>query len=466
MGAAAPTIAVHAAAAVELDPLDAADRCIAAARAATALGAHADAAGWYDLAAAATDQGPRMDRLRVAALIGRGDALRLAGSPDHEAALFRAADAAVALGVPELIGDAAFAVLQLGATTESGSLHGRGIELADLALGVVTDGEQRAMIAGAASLAHSMTGASPMCRRLFLEAEASATQAATRRHVLPFAYLGIGHPSDLPLRERLADELLELGTEADDPVTLFEAHQMSFSIGVQRADGPRVRGAVRELEHLVLRVGDVGRRWALLYQQAAVAHLDGDIERSEVLSMEALELFSPVSPSRAFAAYGGQLLPLRIAQGRLVELVETLRGLVQDQPEVPAWRAALALAIAQDDPDGALEHSTAALEGVDEDFTWLAAHLIGGRAAAIIGDLDTCSRYAERLLPHSGLVCWQGTCAYGPVDAVLAMLFEQIGDDARAAALSRSADAQALSLQAPVFHTSFDPGGAATPPAG
>lgn len=80
--------------------------------------------------------------------------------------------------------------------------------------------------------------------------------------------------------------------------------------------------------------GDVGRRWQLLYQLAAAAHLDDDLESSERLSEDALSLVAAVSATRALAAYGGQLLAIRLAQGRVAELADTFESMVADQPEV------------------------------------------------------------------------------------------------------------------------------------
>lgn len=450
-GAPSASTAVHAIAAAEADPAAAVSGAFAAAGDASALGAHAEAATWYERAVEHAPSTPYGRRRTIEALIGRGNELRLAGSTDQEAALFTATDAAFALGDADLIGDAAFALLQLGATTESGSLHEQAIEVADRALAAISDAEQRALVSGAASLMQSMTGNALRCRELLLDAERLAKQPDTRRQVLPFAFLALGHPSDLPLRRQLTDELLTLGEDANDPVALFEAHQLAFSVALQEADGVRLRGSFRELEQLVVRVGDIGRRWALLYHRAALEHLDGELDAAEATSIAALEAFAPVSPSRAFAVHGGQLLALRIAQGRVHELADVLESLIADQPGVPAWNAACALALVGDDPDRALHHGLAALDGVDDDFTWVAAHLVGGRAVASIGDDDVIAAYVDRLAPWSGLVCWQGTCSYGPVDAVLALLHEAAGRFEDADRHGERALEQARALHAPVF---------------
>lgn len=448
----AAVVAPHALAAVELDPVRAGLAAREAAVEATNQGAHRDAAVWYERAVeAARARGADGTHDLIAALVGLGDSLRLAGDRRHEAVLFEAADRAAREDDAELMGDAAFALLQLGATTESGALHERAVELAERAMARTSDVEQRAVIAAAASLAHSMSGHPDRCRALFLDAESSATSDGARRKVLPFAFLALGRPGDLDQRERLALELRDRSARADDAIGLFEARHLLFSVALQRADGGRVRSELAAMEELVDRVGDVGRRWAIGYQSAAVAHLDDDLDRSEQLAQDAMDLFAPVSPSRAFATYGSQLLVLRLAQGRIGELADTMRALVEDQPGVPAWHAALALAVAATSPAEGRTHAAAALEDVPLDFTWLAAHVIGGRAAAIVGDPGIVEAYRRRLEPWSGLVCWQGTCAYGPVDTVLAELAHASGDERAAERHAALAIERARSLQAPVF---------------
>lgn len=451
-GGAPGAVAHHLLAAAELDPPAAYEAAWAAAAAAARLGAHGDAVEWYERAAdvAAASFGPRNEH-GVAARIRAADERRLAGDPHHEVALLAAAEAAEQLGSPALLADAVHALLQLGATSASGAGHERALELADQVHREVEDPERRAVLLAASSLALSMAGRPGECRSRFLEAERMARRPEMRRQVLPFAYLGLGRPADLEARDRAATELLDLAVAADDPVAEFEAHHLSFSTGVQRADGERVRGALARMEELVDRVGDVGRRWQLLYQRAALAHLEDDLSRAEALSEAALRLFTPVSPSRAFAAHGGQLLALRWAQGRAHELAPLLGALVEEQPGVPAWHAALSLALLGEDPEAAARHAEQALETVDLDFTWMAAHLVVGRVLSRAGGAEIRRKCRQRLELHAGTVCWQGTCAYGPVDTALAELAGADGDHEAAEAHRARARSVARRLGAPVF---------------
>lgn len=451
-GAPAARVASLLEAAAELDLDRAIDAAKRAAADATARGAHRDAAAWYGRAiaiAAPAGSARRHDRIELS--IARGDALRLAGDPAHVEVLLEAAEEARLLGAPELLAQAAFALLQLGSTTESGAPHQAAVDLAERAMDAARDDQQRAVVAAAASLACSLAGDAERCRTLFLDAEGWAIDPTVRRQVLPFAYLGLGLPGDLDRREVLTDELLHLGRSCADPVATFEGLHLAFSVALQRADGPRARAALGEMDELVEVVGDVGRRWALLYQHAAIAHLDDDLERCEALATEAMALFGRVAASRAFAAYGSQLLVVRLAQGRLVELQPVVADLCREQPGVPAWHAALSAALVPSDPERALHHADEALRHVQEDFTWLAAHVIGARAAAALGHPPTVEEYLRRLAPWEGLVCWQGTCSYGPVATPLALLCRSLGDAAGERRYGALAAGLSHRLEAPVF---------------
>lgn len=448
----AGTVAFHFAAALELDPNSAYDATCRAAREAAGHGAHRDAAEWYARAEQAADALAGAGEHRaVAAMIGRGDELRLSGDPAQEDVLFAAAARAFDLGDPGLVADAATAVLSLGVTTATGKPHPRVGDLVDRASRVIGEDENWARVSAVASLAYSMAGSPERCRELFDVAERLADSDPARRAVLPTAYMALGTPDDLDRRTALGTELLTRALAAHDRVAEFEARHLLFSVGLQTCDGTAVRAHLAEMQAMIDAVGDVGRRWSTLYQMAAVAHLDDRLDESERLSEAALHIFAPVSGSRAFAVYGAQLLPIRHAQGRLGELAGTFRMLVDDQPEVPAWHAALALALVDNDPEDAAVHARAALDRVPLDFAWMAAHVIGGRAAASTAALDVVSEYRARLMPYSGRACWQGTCCYGPIDLVLAMLADRFGEADEAERLRRRATQQCERLGAAVF---------------
>jgi DNA-binding SARP family transcriptional activator len=442
----------HLLAAGEIEPPAAIRVARAAASRASASGAHHDAASWLRRAGAVC----RDPRTRIAVEVELGDALRLAGDPSHVEVLQAAAEDAIGLDDEELLGEAVFALLQLGGTTVSTSVDPGVDALLRRTLPRLREPRLVALVQGAASLAFSMTGSADRSRALFLAAEDGARDPATRRRILPFAYMAIGLPEDLDRRRGHADELRRLATEADDPAAAFEALHLAASVQLQAGEGAALRATHAEMTSLVERVGDVGRRWALHYLGAALAHLDGDHERSEAQSTAAFAQFAPVSESRATAVLFGQLFGLRLTQGRVPELRPVLESLVAGQPGVPAWHAALAVALADDDPVEAITVAGRALEVAERDFTWLVSQLVAGRAVAAAvhagADDDGLLRRCEaQLAPWSGRMSWQGTCSYGPIDTTLALLARASGEEDRARALATAARSASRRLGAPAF---------------
>lgn len=444
--------ATHLLAASAIEPPAAVAAARAAADEASAAGAHHDAVDWLEQAASACHD----EREQIALQIALGDALRLAGDPAHVDVLRAAADRAEQREDDALLGEAAFALLALGGTTVSTETDPGAEAVLSRAVARIRDDRRVALVKAAGSLACSMTGSAERSRRLFLEADAVAVPPAVRMRVLPFAYMSLGLPEDLPVRRRRTAELLELGETHGDPVATYEGLHLAFTVHLQDGDGAALRRVHAEMTGLVDRVGDVGRRWALHYLAAALAHLDGDLDEAERVSHAAFAQFAPVSQSRATAVLFGQLFGLRLAQGRVAELRPVLGQLTADQPGVPAWTAALALSLVDADPAGAITTARQALEIVQHDFSRLAAHLVGARAVALAvrsgaPDDGLLEAYRACLAPWSGHVSWQGTCSYGPVDTTLALIAAVAGDDDAATRLSAAAQAQSERLAAPVF---------------
>lgn len=431
VGAPNSTVASHFLAAESLDPDAAIDACRLAASDATRVGAHADSAEWLSQALAIARD--RNDALALEISIEYADALRLSGDPSHVDKLVSAIQRALRHGNDELIAGAAFALLQLGGTTGLGDSDSVVGKYAHLAMEAIVDPELRSRVDAAASLAWSMSGNEQRCAEMFERAEKAAITSQARRQVLPFAYLALGHPKDLGSRRILSEELVELAREANDPVAMFEATHLKFSTHLQHGEGHLMRRSSDEMKTLISRVGDVGRRWATLYCSAAVAHIDGNDELCEKRSDEAFAIFSPVAPERAYAVYGSQLLPLRLGQGRLGELRDILADMVSDQSLVTAWHSAFALALAVDEPDTSARelasiHIRAALDNSQRDFTWLSGQVITASAAALIRNQALIEECLVELEPWAHLVAWQGTCSYGPVAHVLAMLYSAAND--------------------------------------
>lgn len=431
-------VAHHRLAAVELAPKCAVDAAHAAGADAATLGAFTEALDWYDRADEASklvvDDRAR-HRLGLRTAIRRGDVRRLLGEPEHDVELLAVARAALDDGDLDLIAEATVAVLELGATSRAGGVDDAVVAVADRAMDLLAEHRSWPAVAAAYSGVLGMAGDPQRCASLYDAAEGQAASDADLTIVLPFAYLAVGRPDQLARRATITARLLTVADRLDDPTTHFEARHLQFSCAMQTGDGQLLRQAHQEMETLISRTGSTGRRWAVAYQRAAIAHLEDDLATAELNTEAALGIFGGVSPSRALAAYGSQLLMIRFAQGRTDELAPTLADLARDQPGVPAWHAAAALALCETDPHA--------------DFAWLAGRVTAARAAAVVGDADVARQLSTELAPYGDVVCWQGTCSFGPVAlalAGLAPLAELDAADHRTQAL-----ALAESLGAAVF---------------
>ncbi|MTV24751.1 AAA family ATPase [Nitriliruptoraceae bacterium ZYF776] len=462
-GLTAPQLADHAFAAGALDPPGAVAAARAAGDAAYAALAYEDAAEWYDRAASVAATLPEVDGTPgpaaelLALEVAAADAQRLAGVPGHAARLLDVAEQVLDHPDPALRLRAVLAALQLGESGAPGPAQRRAAALADAALAREVDPRARAAISASASLVHSFAESWPRCRALFADALRLLPDEApdTAVQVLPYAYLGLALPEDLPARAEAAARLCRDAEVVGDPVGAWEGLHLTFTVALQRGDGDELRAVQDRMLRLRDRIGDAGRRWSVAYQQAALAHLDGDLDRAERLAEDALRIGSGATASRAVAAYAGQLLELRRQAGRLDELVPVV-GELADQPEsLPAWRAAASFVLAAEDPrrSAALFDELVAddLAGLPRDFTWLAGLVSLARGAVIRADPDHVRLARRALAPYADLVSWQGTCTYGPVGLVLAALAAMDGDAEAAAVHARQAAVLSRSLAAPRY---------------
>jgi tetratricopeptide (TPR) repeat protein len=106
--------------------------------------------------------------------------------------------------------------------------------------------------------------------------------------------------------------------------------------------------------------------------------------------------------------YLGQLFVIRRDQGRYGELVETLRGFVDEYPHLPVWRVTLAgLYCETDQLDEARAemHSLAAGDfEIPLDWNWASAVTSLAQVCRDIGDRELAARFYPQLQPVAGQV--------------------------------------------------------------
>jgi hypothetical protein len=182
--------------------------------------------------------------------------------------------------------------------------------------------------------------------------------------------------------------------------------------------------------------------WATACWGVLDTMIDGDLDAVEALAFEACAHQDAARHPEAAAALGVQLVDLRLFQGRADEVAPMLRMAADATPNVPAYRAVLALVCAETgDHDGAraeLAFFANRDYELPPDSNWLLATSVLADAAVTVGDDVAMRALALRLEPfadrHVVLNCYGGGGAYwGPVAHHLARLAAARGDGAAAA---------------------------------
>ena len=319
--------------------------------AAAALDAFAweEAATHYARALSALDAaGPDAEHERCELLLALGEAQWRAGDADVEATFARAADSARGRGDAEQLARAALG----GRYHESGIPDPGRVALLEEALTALGGGEHAVVhVQVLALLAEALHFVNHDRRALALSAQAlgvtrelgdpeARIAALLGRHAV---LLDIEH-----VEERLSvlQELILLAGQAGRPDLQAHGHAWSTYALLEIGDhaGARARHDIVARLAAQLRAPEYDR--IALAWSAMFAQLDGAVDRAEDLANEGRELAERAHGLDPEALYAAQLLFIRRSQGRIAEIVPLLETFVATQ-EIPTWRAAFTLALAE-----------------------------------------------------------------------------------------------------------------------
>jgi DNA-binding SARP family transcriptional activator/tetratricopeptide (TPR) repeat protein len=389
--------------------------------------------------------------------VARGEALRQAGDRSCVEVLAAAADLAEKLGEGDLLGRCALGLCRLGPATAAGHGDRTAGRLVEQALLKVSDPGLAAELSAAASLMHSMDGDASMCRRLYEDGEQRARGLGDERtlsRVLPHAYLALGHHRHAQRRLELADELAGIGDRLGDSISAWEAECLRFSSQVQLGDPARA-ATVARLRQIADLVQEPNRMWETEYMEASHAHMSGRLDEAQERIDATLRFAGVVAESRVRAVWSGQTRALRLIQGSMGGLADELTRLAHDQPGLPVWASAAALALAE---GGRLDEARAALKALPDDqlrdsdwFSWSASAAAIGRVAAATAHNHAGEQAYDLMSPYAGCFTWTGGTTLGPIDTVLGLLADMAGDRSRARAHWRAALALSRGADAPCY---------------
>ena len=183
-----------------------------------------------------------------------------------------------------------------------------------------------------------------------------------------------------------------------------------------------------EAEHLAETLGHPPRLWMVRSWQAMRTASRGRLDTAEELMHETYELGAQTEQADAFTWFAGQLFSIRMMQGRLPEIVDAVQQQVESVADgVPAWRAAMALALACSNRLDAAEAivDEFAVDNFDRlprDMLWLNGLHYFSMTCEVLGRSDIAPELYRLLLPYSGMVATTATIDAGPVDLQLGVL--------------------------------------------
>jgi class 3 adenylate cyclase/tetratricopeptide (TPR) repeat protein len=402
------------------------------------------------------------DRRRLAPLlVGLGDAQRQTGMPEYRDTLLAAADLALEVGDTELLVRAALANNR-GWHSRTGSADTERIRVLEEALALTRDAPAvypRLLALLAVEL--TSAGDSVAARRLALADEAVATarascDLATLARVLDAATFATWVPERLALRVSWSEEALALAVKLGDPVLEYWSTSRRRSTALEeqdRATDDALRPRQRELAELL---GQASVHWHTTCNDAGRAFLDGDLSEAERLAEQALDLGFKSGQPDAISYYGAQLVGIRLAQDRLVEMEDLVRQQMEANPGIPAFRYVCARVCADTGRgEEALrllaDDIAQAFETVPHDAMWL-VNLVGlASTVSATGDVAAARSLHAMLLPWANRFPQIDILSRAPVAHSLGLLAVVLGNDQEAEEYFRIAIAVGQRVRAPIF---------------
>lgn len=268
--------------------------------------------------------------------------------------------------------------------------------------------------------AHLSEEAVAMARRLGDRATIASTLSAR--------FLTLWGPENSLQRLQIATDVVALGEEARDRELVLRGHVWRIVSLMEIGDwvGADIELAIHA--RLADELRDPLHLWYVPLYQANRAMLEGRMADAERLSSEAFATGRDVQAQNAAQLYAVQLFALRMMQGRLSEVHQSLEEFARRYPAAPVWRAAAAYAMAV---VGRTEHARRAFEAlsgsglaeVPRDGEWLSTVALLIRTGALLGEARRTAELGELLVPYAdrSVVTGRGATCLGPVSRFVAI---------------------------------------------
>ncbi len=265
-------------------------------------------------------------------------------------------------------------------------------------------------------------------------------------------------PSGTEARVRDGREALALPRAAVAPESVLAAHIGLVEDLLELGDRTGADRALDDATRLATELDHPYWSWATACWRTLTTIVDGRCDQAEQQAFTAFGCQTGDHPE-AVAALGVNLVDVRLFQHRAGEVVEMLATAADDQPQIPAYRAVLALCCADSsDLAGAADaygHFAARGFELPADSNWLLAVAVLADTCVTLGDADGAVDLARLLEPWADrqviLNCYGGGAYWGPVAHHLGRLALLRHDRCRGEELLRRAVELSECFRAPEF---------------
>lgn len=408
-----------------------------------------EAVRYYDRALAVLGDGREVEARRIELLMAHGHAHWAAGHPESARDTF--ADVADRLR-PHLCdgasrnaaGHFAEAVLGFGGAGlgftagAMGVTNQRLLRMLDEALAAVGDGDSpmRALLLGRRALAMSLSGDSEQRIVTSTESVAVARRCGDRSTLITTlleSHWGGWCPQNVHERLGHTAELIELASAAGDPQIALAARSFRLPDLLEIGD---IAAATREMvahASLAEELRHPFHLYCAIRARAVMAMMHGRFDEAEALLQQTLEAGERVDEWLSYNTFVAQSTLLALLRGRLTEAEALLEDVVKHHPDLPDWRAPLALVQWRlGRHEAARQHFEFVVAGdfalLTRGFPWLFVAAVLAELCVALRDTTRAAALWDRLQSHAGKMVVLGAVGlYGTADRFLAVLAEALG---------------------------------------
>jgi hypothetical protein len=257
---------------------------------------------------------------------------------------------------------------------------------------------------------------------------------STLAYVLDQGHIATNGPDTAERGLAWAHELFALADAANDQELSVRARSWQIDLLLELDDIAGADMAIEALDRIATDSRDPRARAYIPLHRARRAMIAGQLDDTEVLIHEGIQLGWSLQDSTVPILAGAQLFWLRMGQGRLRELEDAVRQFADQLPAMPAWRVALATLYMHTGRPAEARREYDRL--AERDFATIPRDNVWSIAIALLAELGETFRDAERslvleelLAPLDGrnIVTPTGIFA-GPVRRYLALTAAARGD--------------------------------------